>query len=101
MSSYIGYGRFVSEMDVQQRANVCVLGRDVVKALFPYEDPLDKELKIAGRPFLVVGVMESLCHIVGQARGNQRYISVNTDYKYYPDVRFDDSVFGIFVDEIP
>src|SRR5438132_13304657 len=56
MSSYIGYVRFISELDVQQRANVCVLGRDVVKALFPYEDLLEKELKIAGRPFLVVGV---------------------------------------------
>src|ERR1051326_5869194 len=56
MSSYIGYGRFISESDVHERANVCVLGRDVVKALFPYEDPLDKDLKIAGRPFQVIEI---------------------------------------------
>src|SRR2546427_7216233 len=30
MSSYIGYGRFISDLDVEQRANVCILGRDVV-----------------------------------------------------------------------
>jgi len=97
MSSYIGYGRFISEMDVQQRANVCVLGRDVVKALFPYEDPLDKELKIAGRPFLVVGVMEPLGQILGQSRDNQLYIPVTTFQKYYPEITFPESIFGIFV----
>src|SRR5437588_907838 len=100
MSSYIGYGRFIREMEVQQRPNLCVLGRDVVKALFPYEDPLDKELKIAGRPFLVVGVMEPLGQILGQSRDNQLYIPVTTFQKYYPEITFPESVFGIFVRQI-
>jgi putative ABC transport system permease protein len=97
MSSYIGYGRFISELDVEQRANVCVLGRDVVKALFPAEDPLKKELKIAGRPFLVIGVMEPLGQILGQSRDNQVYIPVTTFEKYYPEITFPETIFGIFV----
>jgi putative ABC transport system permease protein len=60
LSSYAGYGRYVTDLDVEERANVCVLGRDVVHALFPNEDPLNKEMKIAGRVFRVVGVMEPL-----------------------------------------
>ena len=97
MSSYIGYGRFISEMDAEQRANVCVLGRDVVKALFPYEDPLGKEIKIAGRPFEVIGVMEPLGQILGQSRDNQVYIPVTTFQKYYPEITFPETIFGIFV----
>jgi putative ABC transport system permease protein len=60
LSSYAGYGRYITDLDVEERANVCVIGRDVVHALFPNEDPLDKEMKIAGRIFRVVGVMEPL-----------------------------------------
>src|SRR6266849_3619273 len=70
LSSYVGYGRYVTDLDVEERSNVCVLGRDVVHALFPNEDPLDKEMKIAGRPFKVVGVMEPLGSFLGQSRDN-------------------------------
>jgi putative ABC transport system permease protein len=97
MSSYVGYGRFISELDVEQRANVCVLGRDVVRALFTYEDPLGKELKIGGRPFYVIGMMEPLGQILGQSRDNQLYIPVTTFQKYYPEITFPETIFGIFV----
>src|SRR5215467_15717658 len=33
-SSYVDRGRYISDMDVEQRNNVCVLGLDLVKALF-------------------------------------------------------------------
>src|SRR3989449_6613048 len=41
LSNYVGYGRYITELDVEGRSNVCVVGQDVVRALFPYEDPLD------------------------------------------------------------
>jgi len=97
MSSYAGYGRFISEIDVEQRANVCVIGRDVVKGIFVYEDPLNKEIKIGGRPFLVIGVMEPLGQILGQSRDNQVYVPVTTFQKYYPEITFPETIFGIFV----
>src|SRR5438128_4234679 len=97
MSSYSGYGRFITDMDVEQRANVCVMGRDVVKGLFVYEDPLNKEIKIGGRPFLVIGVMEPLGQILGQSRDNQVYVPVTTFQKYYPEITFPETIFGIFV----
>src|SRR5438874_3677262 len=97
MSSYIGYGRFISDLDVEQRANVCILGRDVVKALFNYQDPLDKEVKIAGRPFKVIGVMEPLGQILGQSRDNQVYVPISTFHKYYPEMDFPGTIFAIIV----
>ncbi len=97
LSSYVGYGRFVTDLDVEQRANVCVLGRDVVHALFPYEDPLDKELKIAGRPFRVIGVMEPLGSILGQSRDNSVFVPSTTFHKYYPEMEFPETIFALIV----
>ncbi|HEY3104602.1 MAG TPA: ABC transporter permease [Pyrinomonadaceae bacterium] len=97
LSSYVGYGRYVTDLDVEERANVCVLGRDVVHALFPNEDPLDKEMKIAGRVFRVVGVMEPLGSFLGQSRDNSVYVPITTFHKYYPEMDFPDIIFAIIV----
>src|SRR2546425_703317 len=97
LSNYVGYGRYISDLDVEDRANVCVLGRDIVHALFPYEDPLDKEMKIAGHPFKVIGVMEPLGQIFGQSRDNQLYIPISTFHKYYPEMDFPGTIFAIIV----
>jgi putative ABC transport system permease protein len=68
-----------------------------VKALFPYEDPLDKELKINGRPFRVVGLMEPLGNFLGQSRDNSIFVPITTFDKYYPDAPFPEVVFVIIV----
>jgi putative ABC transport system permease protein len=97
MSSYAARGRFIADLDVEQRSNVCVLGQDVVHALFPFEDPLDKDIKIAGRPFRVIGVMEPLGQILGQSRDNSVFIPVSTYAKYYPEMTFPVEIFGVIV----
>jgi len=51
-------GRFIEEADNTSRSRVVVLGQTVRKDLFPEEDPIDKQVKINGLPFRVIGVME-------------------------------------------
>src|SRR5919112_6847336 len=53
-SQYVDRGRWVGDVDMSERSNICILGVDVARALFPYEDPLDKELKINGDSYRVV-----------------------------------------------
>jgi len=97
-SSYVGRGRFITDTDMRERANICVLGKDLVKALFPYEEPIDKELKINGKPFRVVGVMEPLGNFLGQSRDNTAFIPITTFDKYYPGEQpFPEVVFVIIV----
>src|SRR5258707_1282316 len=96
-SSYVGRGRFVTETDIRERSNICILGQDLVHALFPFEDPLDKDLKINGKPFRVVGVMEPLGNFLGQSRDNSVFIPITTFDKYYPDEPFPQVVFVIIV----
>lgn len=39
-------GRFISDEDIEYKTKVCVLGSEVVAALFPGESPLGREIKI-------------------------------------------------------
>ena len=59
-TQYVASGRFINDIDMQDRSNVVIIGVDVKQALFPYEDPLDKEVRINGNPYRVIGVMEPL-----------------------------------------
>src|ERR1041384_7195237 len=96
-SSYVARGRYVTDLDVEQRTNVAVLGQDLVKALYGTDDPIGKELKIAGHVFYVVGVMEPLGSILGQSRDNTIYIPITTFEKYYPDIEFPEIISAIIV----
>ncbi|MFQ5413215.1 MAG: ABC transporter permease [Phycisphaerae bacterium] len=51
-------GRFITKEDIVGRSMVCVLGHRVARDLFGPRPAVGKSLKIAGRGFTVVGVME-------------------------------------------
>jgi len=51
-------GRFLTREDVRGNAKVCVLGYKIARDLFTYLDPIDERVKINGKTFIVVGVME-------------------------------------------
>jgi len=94
-TQYVASGRFVNDIDMQDRSNVVILGVDVKQALFPYEDPIDKEVRINGSPFRVIGVMEPLGNFFGQSRDNSIFIPITTFDKYYPDRPFPEVIFFI------
>src|SRR5712691_470938 len=96
-SQYVASGRFINDIDMQDRSNVCILGVDVMRALFPYESPVDKEVRINGNPYRVIGVMEPLGNFFGQSRDNSIFITISTFDKYYPDRPFPEVVFFIIV----
>jgi putative ABC transport system permease protein len=56
--SYVEKGRFLSATDVDRSSPVAVLGADIVDALFPFVDPIDKEISLDGRRFTVIGVLQ-------------------------------------------
>ena len=96
-SQYVAQGRFIGDIDMQDRSNVCVLGVDVLRALFPYENALDKEIRINGNPYRVIGVMEPLGNFFGQSRDNSIFMPITTFDKYYPDRPFPEVVFFVIV----
>ncbi len=55
----IAKGREFSYLEIQDMAQVCVLGSDTAEYLFSFADPIDKTISINGLPFRVVGVYQS------------------------------------------
>lgn len=70
-------GRFFNDLESSGARPVCVIGADVAKNLFLREDPIGKTIKIAGRRFRVIGVLEREGELLGQnffSRDTQAFI---------------------------
>lgn len=51
-------GRWMTEFEYNSGKNLIVLGHEVAGELFPKLEPVGKEIKMGGREFLVIGVIE-------------------------------------------
>ena len=82
----IAAGRIWSESEGASGREICVIGPDMLKNLFadaPADQALGKEIRIDGRPYLIVGVLEPLGSIFGFSRDNVVYIPYSTYQKAY------------------
>jgi len=50
-------GRFLTDGDERAIANVCVLGTEIARALFPLSSPLGERVRLGGDYFTVVGTL--------------------------------------------
>jgi putative ABC transport system permease protein len=76
-------GRAINETDVSNHSQVTFIGTDVVDNLFPGEDPLDKEIRIGGQPYRVIGVGKKQGTTLGQSRDNYVMIPITAYLKQY------------------
>lgn len=58
-------GRFISERDREERANVCILSQEVAKTLFKHENPIGKSIHVIDDFFRVVGVVATRDEMAG------------------------------------
>lgn len=83
-NSFVANGRFFDENDIKSHTAVCDLGSDVAEKLFPYEDPLHKEILVNHDKFLVIGVMEKRETIAGSNENRFIVIPYSTFMKQHP-----------------
>ncbi|MFP6583127.1 MAG: ABC transporter permease [Candidatus Hydrogenedentota bacterium] len=55
----VATGRFFTESEFVNRDNVCVLGDELARVLFPVGNPVGKKVKVKGDYYRIVGVMEA------------------------------------------
>lgn len=82
----INVGRIWTESEGAAGRDICVLGPDMLKNLFndaPADRAVGEEVRIDGRPYLVLGVLEPLGSIFGFSRDNVIYIPYSTYQKAY------------------
>ena len=53
----IDRGRFLEGVDLRDARDVCVLGAEITRKLFPLSDPLDETVKVGTNHFRVIGVL--------------------------------------------
>jgi putative ABC transport system permease protein len=76
-------GRYISDADDHDRAMVTMIGNDLASKLFPYVDPIGRDVWIDGRPFTVVGIAKPIGTVFGQSQDNFAYIPIQTFIKIY------------------
>lgn len=82
----IDVGRIWTESEGDSGREICVIGPDMLKNLFsdaPADQAIGKEIRIDGRPYLVLGVLQPLGSIFGFSRDNVVYIPYSTYQKVY------------------
>ena len=77
-------GRHLAGSDVAASGQVVVLGWDVARDLFPrHADPVGREVKLGGRHFKVVGVIEDRGTVLGNNRNQVAVIPITAWQKVF------------------
>ncbi|HEV2836592.1 MAG TPA: ABC transporter permease [Pyrinomonadaceae bacterium] len=82
----IDAGRVWTESEGASGRDVCVVGTDMLKNLFadaPADRAVGREIRISGRPCVILGVLEPLGSIFGFSRDNVVYIPYSTYQRAY------------------
>ena len=79
----VGQGRYISHDEDEHSRNTCFVGYDIVNKFFPSVDPLDKEIKIDGRPFRIVGVAQEIGSVFGNPRDGFVIVPISTFQNIY------------------
>jgi putative ABC transport system permease protein len=76
-------GRMITENDDNTRSNAAVIGTDLVDHLFPGVDPLNKEIRLDGQIYTVVGVGKKQGKNLFASRDNYVAIPITSYLKQF------------------
>jgi putative ABC transport system permease protein len=92
-SHRVAEGRFFTDTETENKANVCVLGAEMVPVLFPFDSPLGRDVRINTSYYRVIGVMEARGGTTpstggGQPAVDQMFIPLETARERFGEVLF-------------
>lgn len=78
-------GRFITDADLHDKQNFCVMAAGVARQLFPFEDPIGRAIRVEDAYYVVVGVTNDRApsagiggSLAGQDFANDVYIPIST-----------------------
>jgi len=95
----IAEGRAFNREEEQRAAKVVVLGASVADVLFPNSDPINKQVRIRGQRFNVIGLLEEQGNFLGLEDGDNRMIVPIYAYGTVYDLRWGIQLSVQFPDE--
>ncbi|MFN0149213.1 MAG: ABC transporter permease [bacterium] len=80
---FVGLGRNLSATDVVAARKVAVIGRAIAEKLYPFVDPIGKEIRVDGREYDVIGVFDEKKSAFGGSFDSYVLIPVSTFVNSY------------------
>jgi putative ABC transport system permease protein len=80
---YVGLGRNVSPMDLRSAAKVVIIGHAIAQKLFPFVDPVGREVLVDHRKYRVIGVFDEKKSAFGGNFDNYVLMPVTTFLDVY------------------
>ena len=76
-------GRFFTDTEERMRTPVAVIGTEIRSTLFPAVTPLGKQIRVAGKEFTVIGLLEQQGSSFGRTLDNPVYIPATVYWEMY------------------
>ncbi len=83
----LGYGRNITDEDVELSRRVLVIGKSIEKRLFPHESPIGKEIRLSGHSFSVIGVLGEKGTSFGQSQDDICILPITRFFENYGEAK--------------
>jgi len=80
---YVEKGRFLTDLDMEYRRKVAVIGQEVLKSLELGTEPVGQYIQIGNAPFKIVGVMEKRGSFFGQSWDDFVFVPITAALDLY------------------
>src|SRR5678816_527837 len=83
----LGYGRNLTDEDVDLSRRVIVVGKMVEKRLFPHETPIGKVVRVSGHTYTIIGVLAEKGTAFGQSQDDLCIMSITRFFEDYGEAK--------------
>jgi len=83
----LGYGRNLTDEDVDLSRRVIVVGKVVEKRLFPHETPIGKVIRVSGHTYTVIGVLAEKGTAFGQSQDDLCFMPITRFFEDFGEAK--------------
>jgi putative ABC transport system permease protein len=83
---FVGHGRNISQIDVRTASKNVVIGYSIAERLYPFVDPVGRDIRVDGRQYKVIGVFDEKKSAFNSSFDSYVLMPVSTFLSTYGDV---------------